>query len=476
MDVSKDVSNPVGAWTLVLYPRQGTELSSVADIKRLAQLYRDIEPNDVVSLGFDTDGGMMAGLVNDVNKTSDPSGQVVGQTLTLTGSCLGKLLVQDSMIHASVTVDLMAEFRANIEAALGADHPLLVDIEAVWGPKGRDATPTFEGVGVKDVLDFILEHSGSIDLPGLEAAYGHGQAAKIIGTDGSVTTWNNDRVFSDRPQFYSGDLWGFIWSVLDKVFYEARIDYTPAENRSAPRVNLIVRPKPFDEDGADWATVQDPDDSPGIGWGDITTLVNDLPYHEIQRHELIAERLGVSDRGAFAYYGVTSAHDLIGNPSSMHEGLHYPAIDTWAAKRFGLRRMEAELQLVGEDYKSKIEDGGVAGGDEGKLVERVRDLRNRLLNWNRTNSVYERGSIRCAGRDEFRVGDKVSLPWALPKLGTDLGLVFYLVGVRWGWSFGKPYVSTLSLDRGHNRGVLNELSRRIEADAPASNPSHIASS
>ena len=53
-------------------------------------------------------------------------------------------------------------------------------------------------------------------------------------------------------------------------------------------------------------------------------------------------------------------------------------------------------------------------------------------------------------------------------------MTYYCTGVSWEWTHGDNYISALTLDRGHNRGVLTELRRRIEADAPASNPSHFA--
>ncbi len=480
MQVSKPLDAPAGSWTIQLMPRQGTALSSLADVRRFAHLYRLIQPNHVVSLGFEEPGGIMLGLVDSVDKSRDLSGPQVAQSLTIRGRDLGKLLVQDDLIHASVTVDTYAEFRKKITEGLGADHPILVDLLGIWGPQGRDGTPAFEGKGVKEVVDFILDHAGSIELPALAAATGGtGKASDSIGTAGSITTWDDDRIYSDRPLFYQGSLWGFLWSVLDRDFYEARLDCRPKSHTTSgvPFVELIIRPKPFDEQEAQFVKVKE---LTGIGWDDLRTLVTDERYHTIPEDELLAESLGVTDADAASYYLITSEHDLIGNPSSMAEGLFYPLVDTFSAKRFGMRTLQSQLSLVSGDFASKVSAAGTE--DTGEVTEAVRDKRGRLFNWNRTNPWYENGSIRVSGHDYYRPGDRVYLPWSLPKIVPSGhiepgdGLHFYVAGVSWDWSFGGMFGVSLSLQRGHNSAVLAAIKERIRDDAPASNPDHFASS
>lgn len=421
----------------------------------------------------------MLGLVDAVDRVADFGGARTGLTLSIRGRDLGKLLVQDDLIHAAVTVDSYQDFRQKITAGLGADHPLLTDLQGTWGPRGRDGTPAFEGKGVAEVVDFILQHAGSIRLPALAAATGTtGSAAAVITTDRSITTWDSDTVYSDRPMFYQGDLWSYLWTVLDRDFYEARVDCRPERGRESavPRVELVIRPKPFDEDLATWASVPD---ATGIGWHDLTTYVSGERYHTVELPEVFSLQLGVSDAEAVSHYVVTSEHDLIGNPSSMAEGLSYPLVDTFAARRFGLRTLGAQLSLVSGDYRRKVEEAGAE--DTGQVAEQVRVKRDRLFNWYRPLPWYESGAITVAGRDSFRVGDRIYLPWLYPRLvpagqreDAGGGLHFYVASVTWSWTYGENYRCTLQVQRGHNNAMLQAIGDLIRDDAPASNPSHYA--
>lgn len=181
----------------------------------------------------------------------------------------------------------------------------------------------------------------------------------------------------------------------------------------------------------------------------------------------------VTETQVLSHYLVTSQHELMGNPESLAEGLAFPLTDTYMARRFGLRTMRSALNLVGGDVKRKND------ADEdytGEVAGDVRDARNRLFNWHRLNPFFEQGQLVVAGRDRYRVGDPVRLPWRRAPFSGDLGMRYYLTGVTWGWSYGQPYQCTLALERGHTSAMVAEITRRIRADAPAASPDHFAES
>lgn len=282
-----------------------------------------------------------------------------------------------------------------------------------------------------------------------------------------MTTWFANQVFSDAPRDYEGSILGFIRGLLDLDFYECWVDTVPVEpwelalSPGIPVVHLVVRPKPFDEIGSEWAATAE---DPGIGWDSLRTLVEGLEHHEIEPEEVLQEQLGFSDADALSMYVVTGRHDLLGNTATAGLGWYYPLVDLYAARRFGLRRYNSDLTLVGGDVRTRsTDDSGYVSG----LGEAVKEARNRLFNWYRPAPWFESGSIVVAGRDRFRPGDPVRLPRAFPPIGSEIGMRYYCVGVEHAWQWGSHYTSTLQLTRGHNAGMLDAIRLAIQAEGSA---------
>ncbi len=511
LSATKNLEAPAGQWSLTLMPRQSRKNSDVADLRRLAYLYRSIQLNNVVSIGFDEPGGIMIGLVDSIRRTTSYKGGQARQGLQITGSDLGKGLHVDNIIKASLAVQDLDKYLHDVAVALGPDHPILVDLPGTWGPdsiptvevefegkigkiKPETVVPTFIGQSVQTVVDWILEHSAGMRIPLLaEATGGSGFPNEYIGTDFSITTWNDARIWSDTLHMYQGSTWNFIRGILDRDFYEVVIQTSPNGSALA-NVELVVRPKPFDQPGLpenggqEWAPVEE---DPGITWDSLRTFVTNEEYHLIEEHQIHNESLGVTDANTSSYYVVTAQHELIGNPDGLKEGLFYPMVDTYIAKHFGIRSYEARLALVGADVPTKltIEGPGKTISDamakeavkgknyedyDGEVGEQIIEFRNRLFNWNRLAPFYESGEITVHGADKFRPGDPVYHRTALPKLGDQMGLRFYCTAVQWSWSYGQHYTTTLQLTRGHNAGVIKAVKALIDADAPRTNPKHYA--
>ena len=129
------------------------------------------------------------------------------------------------------------------------------------------------------------------------------------------------------------------------------------------------------------------------------------------------------------------------------------------------------MSLVGGDVQRQ------ADADESYVTEvgeEVRDARGRLLNWYRMNPAFETGSLTVLGRDEYRPGDKVFLPWAHPPAGDEKGMYFYCSAVQWSWTVGQPYTTTMKIERGHNAGSVMAFKIEVVASAPYSNISNLA--
>ena len=457
-------------WSVTLLPRMADARQTPGDIRRVSTLYKKLRANQVVALGFQERGGITLGLIDEVRRTAQHGGPQASVGLVISGSGIGKVLTRDSVVRATLNVLDYPIFKAKVEAALGAENPLIFDIPGQWGPKDRDGIATFLMVDIQDVVDWTLSATASMRLPVLAPATGgDGRPSDYFDTSKSVTTWNKAKVYSDVYTEYQGSIWGFVKGILDADFYECWVDTTPPPLWSDfPTPHLIIRPKPYDEPAFEFAPVAE---DPGITWDSLRTMVDGDPYHDIALDEVVTESLGVSDADAYAWFCVTSQFDLIANTEAQSAGLFYPLIDTYIAKHYGIAKYDARMTLVGGDVTRRAE--GQADYDAEVSAE-VYEARNRLFNWYRLNPFYESGSITVVGRDSYRPGDPVKLGWVELQYGTEKGAIYYCPSVRWSWQHGGHYLCTLQLTRGHNAGMVRALQLEILADAPAANPLHYA--
>jgi hypothetical protein len=462
----KALNQPIGQWSLSVLPFQGTK--GPTQIGQWTEIERKIRPNAVVSIGFDEPGGICLGLVDQVQRTRTLRGGQARMGLELHGGDFGKILAMDHIVHASLTVGSSPDFLAKLLPVVGPNHALVAALPGVWGPTtGRDAVPTFLATSVDTVVNWILENGASVQVPLLAAAGGSGKPTDYIRSE-SITTWNDSRIWSEAPHTFQGTLWDFLRRILDEDFYELIIDTRP-NGRVFPDVVLTIRPKPFDEFGLRFLPQTE---DPGLSWEDLRTRVDELKDWEIPQEQILSEQLGMSDADVFSYYQVTAENELIGNPDGLKEGLFYPAVDLFALTRAGLRAYEGRLSLVASDLVAK--QAGELDYDR-EVGTAIVEFRNRLVNWYRLSEYFEAGSITVTGRDRYRVGDPVSLPWRLPMRGDRPGVRYYCTSTSHQWQLGGPYTTTMRLTRGHNASVIARAQQEIAlVGTPFGNPTMMA--
>lgn len=470
-EASTSLAAPMGTWSITVLPRQSDNAQTPGDVRRASNLYNSLRPNMVVTIGFEVEGGILIGLLNTVQMTQQLSGPVVATGLTITGSTMGKVLVQDSIYRGTVTAPDYPDFKKKVESALGPDTPITTDIVGTLGPVDEnrgDNTPTFVLASVTSVVDWILQSVTSMRLPIFAIATGgSGEPADFIKTDKSVTTWHDARVNGDSLSSYTGTVWGYITGVLDRDFYECWIDSVP-NGTSLPDIHLIIRPKPYDEPDFDIADVdRDADNSAEWAWDTLTTMVDGLTNHEIALDEVLNLQRGFGDTDATSWYVVTGQYDLIASGDAETNGVFYPLVDTYTARTLGLRNYNARVSLVGGDVQTMA--AGDADYDATRISEAI-NARNRLFNWYRYAPWMETGSVTVVGRDTYRPGDPVLLPFVTPAQGGHAGMRYYCVAVNWQWSHGGHYTSTLQLARGHNSDMLTAIRDMIDSDAAQSAP------
>lgn len=448
LQVSHPLNAPNGSWSaeLAWYRRGGS--ASLAELPD-PQLMRNVRAGGLVSIGVDEPGGLLLGMVDSVRWHRSP-GSGEGR-LSLQGSDLGKLLARDNIVRAQIPEHV--SWTEPLKIAFGPDHPLVHELIGVWG--GSRRAPLLKGSSVEEVLKYVLNFMPTARIPMLAAFGGSGMPGEYIRTDGSILVWNAGKVWTDVATGYQGTVYEFLRRVLDEDFYEIFLACVP-NGTEIPQVRLVVRPKPFDEPAMQWLPVAS---DPFLGWETLTTLVDGLRNHVIDRSEVTFEDLSYSDSDVYSFVLAQSQTDL--------GAAAYPALDVWAMRRYGLRPYYGTLNLLAGDLRQR----SAQLAEEG-IVSETTEARNRLYNWYRLNSYMVAGQLTVAGRDRYRVGDPVYLPWFMPPR---VGLVaqphargcrFYVAATSWAWSRGAAYTTSLTLTRGHNRAVIDQAKLEIGAEVP----------
>lgn len=450
--------DPPGMFQLVL-------AADALRMDALASIRQRIRLQALITVGVLRPGGLMMGLVDSVSTNLMMSGGQPTYVVTVRGTDIGgKALTRDNVVKSFLTEQGAPQFFEHLRRVFpnsnGRNHPLLTSLSSAFGPtSGDNPIPLFTSRTVAEVVSWIVSEVPTMMFPMLAHAIGgSGKIGEYIDTSHSVTTWNDQRIYSEDPQNYSGSLLGFVQAVVDMDFYEVFTAAIPSST-DLPTVALVVRPKPFDDPAGEVAAVAE---DPGITWQALRTLVGKVDHHEIPRTSIHQMSTTMSDAKAFAYYQVTSAHELMSNDQQFAEGMRFPLVDTFIATKFGVRTMEPRLSLVAPAFNEKV-----AGtiDYEGEVPAAVREFRNRLFNWYRWNPWFEEGSITVHGNDDYRPGDKLYLPDYQHPYSPVVGMLAYCVGVSWRWALGQPYVTTLRFERGHNEQVLAAAKQEIATDA-----------
>jgi hypothetical protein len=434
--------------------------TDVSDLKRV------IRPNAVIAIGYRKPGGITMGLVRSVSEQMTMTGGQISRTYIISGESMGCMLTQDEIVVGQIIGPESARFRDQIAQVVGPGNPILMlfpsEIGEVTDEQGR-VTQALPGVGVQYMIDWVLDNCPTMRLPLMESVYGDAHPGAWILTDDSVVTWNGARIWNDQLSAYSGNVMGFIRACVDHDFYEIFID-TVATDSDVPDVRLIVRPKPFDSPNLEWKTTPVQEQT-GLRWEDLRCRVSGDENHVIPLDQVFACSLGVSTDVVYTWYEVTCDFEPMYNSEAVAMGLRYPLVDLYLLQRYGVRPYSARLALLGADIVRKAEDSQVYNGE---TIDEVKEFRNRLVNWHRWSPWMLEGSVQVPMSDDYRPGDPVLLPWAQASVGDELGVRFYCTAVSWSWSIRGTPTCTLTLTRGWNQGMADEVREIIRKNANVS--------
>lgn len=458
---------PSGRFSATLMPREVATQEAAARLTASARGYKGIHPQSIVSLGYDQPGGIMIGLVDSVTESMTFEGDIQ-KTLTITGRDLGKVLELDHIVRAPIVIGDFGTFYNDLRSELGDDFPLINDGFDLYTDADGNVI-TFKLDSLERLVTWILDRLPGMRIPVLAQAFGRDKGANgdqlrtWLSTDKSFLTWDDERLFSDMNVTPQGSVIEFIRSLLDPDFYELWVDSIPIVGSPIPQPHLILRPRPYDD--VEIAPVVE---NPGITWTDARTLVKGRAYHDINLEDCADVTFTRSDADALSFYQVTNNWELAASDEAVVQGTAFPLVDTWSLNRYGCRAYTPQLTLVSgdPDFTKLKESGKFAEATVPVLIEK----RNRLFNWYRFNPFFETGSVRVHGRDEFRIGDKVRIPWRSDPFTGTLGMEYYTTGVSQSWQSGVGFFTTLTLSRGHNSQMLRFLLQKITTESSATVP------
>jgi len=466
LSTSKSISGTTGQFTLELLPRDGiglTEKAIRSGAERLPLYLSAIAPNTPISIGFEREGGVMLGLVRSCDWTTFAVGDKLQDGITITGTDFGHML-DDHILQMQVSTADHARWTEAIKSVLGPDAPILKELVGAEGPVNAAGERSLEGVTVQAVAEYCLKRVAGMRVPVLRQAFG---GRGYIGdfTEVRASSFDGDLVYKTGLFTQETTVSGYLQEILDKDFYEFRMDTLPpdaAKGRNVARPVLVIRPKPFDEEAFQNVSLWPPTPRTSVSsWERLTTMLDKDRHHQVDRGHVVGQvRLGRSRDEAFSFYTVQNNNELGFTSSNASSGAAFPLYDLYNGTRFITQRYDSRCSQVAADPKKK--------SFESLIGQSLGVRRNRLHCWYRANPDFVTGSLRVRGKDSYRVGDPVWIPWLPDPLTGRPGIRAYCTAVNHEWSFGGGYACTLSLSRGHGPGFWEQHVRQVKSAMPLS--------
>jgi len=463
MSVSKDVNGISGRFSLELLPRSEfltSEFSLRTPAERLPVYFRALAPNTPIAIGFEREGGVMLGLVESCDYSTTVVNAALQISIKVSGSDLGHML-EDHVLQALISTSDLGAWTAAITDVLGGDAPILTDLLGAEAPLNSAGERSLLNQSIDNVARYSIDRVAGMRIPVLRQAFG---GKGYIGdfTQLRVASFDEDLVFKSDLYMQETSVSGYLQEILDKDFYEFRVETLP-QDTGIPRPVLLIRPKPFDEEafqGSAWPTISR---NASAAWERLTTLVDGARHHEIETADLIGGvTLGRSRSEAYTYYTVQNNNEIGATDGDASAGMAFPIYDLYAATRYVTQRYDSRCSLVAGDPTDTTL--------QSKIRSSTQERRNRLFCWYRCNPEFLTGSVQVRGKDAYRAGDPVWIPWMVDPLSGRPGLRFYCTAVTHSWSVGGMYDCTLSLARGHGAGFWEEFVKRVTAVMPDTVP------
>jgi hypothetical protein len=380
--------------------------------------YEQLEPMDVVEIGFKQDGKetkVFTGLIDRCTKAVSIAGNRVDAGVTISGRDFQKIFMESSVLYYPA---LDREIDKYKDTAIGS---LLEQLRV--GLTLFEGRETWLNKDIRTAYDFIIEKLCAGFRTGvvcrLDKETGESVKRRIrdfVDTKTGISPDPDDIIMSANEEL-RGKVWDLLRAILggNYFFYEL---FVVTISDKEPAATLVLRRKPFDE--KDWLSL--------ATWDDPDKNCQTLDKADVKQLDL-----GRSDLDTVTVFKIQPANTLVEVDADL---VVAPEMLVEAMDTYGVRALHVTTTL---DKKETI------------TTESLRILQQNLKDWYQFNPWFEAGMVTVKGNPSIKVGEKAFLPfnrirWADGKIHPES--MFYIEGVRHRWRIGTPFETSVKLTRG----------------------------
>jgi hypothetical protein len=450
--MQKSLSQPCGVFTAELIPHgfpddpEQPVYDQIHPLRQLAVVHIDDDPQPV-----------MVGFVDIVNDTGNVSGESGQRRIRIQGRDLGALCLLDQILflhngHVVASTGTPVDADDSAVPPQSIRNKRLVSISDNWGESITFRSP-------KEVISFAITFLLSLDI-----TLANGATLERFFDYWSYLKDEGDKVSPSNLRAFQGSLWNFLKKCIDSVVYEMWCESGLAnreDRQPFPEANLneLTRGVGFTTspifgglpvDDVAFHRRMNASGTSGDGpmgflrlrplpflkeyWDSTLTWCTGEPYHHVRRSDIKEWSLGRSHLNSFSLFWTTPHNYGSGAVGNM---AFQPTLDYRLLGMFGLRPLHAHISLMPLD-PDKFQDVFAEGN-----LSYATQWNKRFSGIYSNNHRRETGNIVVKGNTIYRCGDRVRVE----RQGVEDRL-YYIEGVQHQWTFGGPFVSSLTLTRG----------------------------
>ncbi len=472
--INKSTEVIVPTMQVTLVPSLEGKLTTITQNRIIAEIKKKVKLNSVISLKMDSSfkKHSFLGFIDHVYESIVSQNNSTSRALVLNCSMmLPKMLLRDTIVNSPALAT-----NAKIKSELG-DRVEFFD----WMRGMENGKSPFAGTpedAVKWILDNIPATNTNMGDNNNPKRFFNPKIKDIYGK--SVLDFHfleGELLFDKSLSVFSGPIIKYIYSAIDRPFYEVFFDTTTGED-GLPYNTMVIRPKPYS-----YKDYKQPFESKALSnwyyWEDLHTV-------EISSEERITENLGINDYELKNFFSLNFVNSLIASASSNlgKFGIQFPVVNLESIKRYGLRALYRQSTLIDydkikEEYNTAIKNyvdgkGHIKSIDE--LLRNVRykkegsshlaylfEKREKLVEWH-AFPFYESGQIKVIGDEKHKLGSKLVYTdkqyYDMENDEVHTGVEYYVRGITEHFRYGSFYTQTLRLVHGAPEGLpvkwLNE--------------------